>query len=175
MGSCCSRPEVDEGEVERTALLGEYAESVHESVVPDRFANLSPEEAARIKEEERLKDLEQRTTDALINISHHTTFAHGQTMAGSGHHSRDYTEVLRRFNEEIRVQLVTLSGVVVDPQEQPTTVDVAGILAGARIPDADTELLDDALAQISDIVSTPHMDPPPGDCIVSLSIPSSGL
>ncbi|KAJ2715407.1 hypothetical protein H4R19_001225 [Coemansia spiralis] len=63
MGSCCSRPEVDEGDVERTALLGEYAESVHESVDADRFANLSPEETARVKEEERLKDLEQQTAE----------------------------------------------------------------------------------------------------------------
>ncbi|KAJ2752841.1 hypothetical protein IWQ56_006686, partial [Coemansia nantahalensis] len=138
---------------------------------PDRFANLSPEEAARIKDEERLKKLEQQTADALINILHDAPFTQGPGMASSGHQSRDYTEVLRRFNEEIRLPMVTLSGVAADPQRQPAAVDIAGVLAGAHISDADAELLDDTLFRINEVISTVHMDPPPGDCIVSLLDP----
>ncbi|KAJ2784678.1 hypothetical protein H4R18_000969 [Coemansia javaensis] len=175
MGFCCSRPEADDADVERTALLGEYAESVHEPETPDRFANLSPDEIARVKEEERLKALEQRTTDSLINISHHTAFAHGLPLGGSGQHSRDYTEVLRRFNEDVRLQMVTLSGVVVDRRQPAGNADVVAVLTGGRIPDADAELLDRAICRVGDIISAVHIDPPPGDCIVSLSISSSGL
>ncbi|KAJ2552734.1 hypothetical protein EV175_003201, partial [Coemansia sp. RSA 1933] len=73
MGFCFSKPHVDDDEDhERAALLDEGSdevESVQSPLVPDRFANLSAEEVARLKEEERLKNLEQRTTDALINIS----------------------------------------------------------------------------------------------------------
>ncbi|KAJ2715406.1 hypothetical protein H4R19_001224 [Coemansia spiralis] len=106
-----------------------------------------------------------------MSISHDAPFSQGPAMASSGHQSRDYTEVLRRFNEEVRLQMVTLSGVVADAQKQPATMDIAAVLAGAHIADADAELLEDTLIRISDIVSGEHMDPPPGDCIVSLLDP----
>ncbi|KAJ1744449.1 hypothetical protein LPJ78_000010 [Coemansia sp. RSA 989] len=166
MGFCCSKPQVDEDETEQTALLGEHAESIHEPQVPDRFANMNSEEVARIKEEERLKALEQCTTEALINISHHSGFA-GQAMGSSGHHARDYTEVLRRFNQEVQLPMVTLAG--------PGGVDVAAVLSDGRISERDAELMDTALNRIIDAISVVHIDPPPGDCIVSLSIPSNSF
>ncbi|KAJ2159697.1 hypothetical protein GGF46_002822 [Coemansia sp. RSA 552] len=170
MGICCSRPRVDDDDDEHAALLGEASESITEPQTPDRYANLSAEEARRLREEERLKVLEQNTTEALINISHHTSFGPGPAMTGSGNHARDYTEVLRRFNQEVRLPLATLAG----PSEVPRGVDVAAVLAEGRIADADAGLIDDAINRIIDVISIPHIDPPPGDCITSLSVPSDG-
>ncbi|KAJ2358088.1 hypothetical protein IWW50_003149 [Coemansia erecta] len=158
MGFCCSKPQVDEDDTEHAALL-DHAESLHAPSEPDRFANLSVEEVARIKEEERLKVLEQRTTEALINISHRSSFA-GQTMGSSGHNARDYTEVLRRFNQEVRLPMVVLAG----------SGDVVATLADGRITDADAALVDDAINRVIDAISTVHIDLPPGDCVVSLSV-----
>ncbi|KAJ1835460.1 hypothetical protein IWW55_004896 [Coemansia sp. RSA 2706] len=162
MGSCCSRPPTDEAEAEQAGLLHAYAESAAEAAEPDRFANLSAAEVARIKEEEQLKALEQRTTEALINISHHAAFGE-PAMGGSGHHARDYTEVLRRFNQQVRLPLVALAG---------GGGDVAGVLADAAVADADVRLLDAAIARVIDAISAVHIDAPPGDCVVPLSMAS---
>ncbi|KAJ2083678.1 hypothetical protein H4R24_000636 [Coemansia sp. RSA 988] len=112
---------------------------------------------------------------ALINISHHSGFTQGQPMASSGNTSRDYTELLRRFNQEIRLPMVTLSGPAESSRAGSGGVDVASVLSGGRIAKADAVLIEDAINRIIDAISTAHIDPPPGDCVVSLSIPSDDM
>ncbi|KAJ2608193.1 hypothetical protein H4S08_004545 [Coemansia sp. RSA 1365] len=176
MGFCCSKPQVDEDEDEHTALLGEHAESIHEPQVPDRFANLSAEEIAQIREVERLKSLEQRTTDALINIStHQAGLTQGHGMGNSGNTSRDYTELLKRFNQEIRLPMVKLSGPAESSRAGSGGVDVASVLSEGRITKADAVLIEEAINCIIDTISTVYIDPPPGDCVVPLSIPSDDM
>ncbi|KAJ2806185.1 hypothetical protein H4R20_001788, partial [Coemansia guatemalensis] len=112
---------------------------------------------------------------ALINISHHVGFTQGQALASSGNTSRDYTELLRRFNQEIRLPMVTLAGPAETSRGGTGSVDVASVLSEGRITKADVVLIDDALNRIIDAISTVHIDPPPGDCVVSLSIPSDDM
>ncbi|KAJ2861149.1 hypothetical protein GGI22_002529 [Coemansia erecta] len=172
MGFCFSKPHVDDGndnDDEHAALLDEGevdAESVHSPLVPDRFANLSPEEVFRLKEEERLKNLEQSTTDALINISSdRADFMHPQAFGGGGGMgggSRDYVDILRRFNQQIKLPMVVLSG--------PSEVDIVAILSDPHVPEAHIRLIDDTINRIIDATSFIYIEPPPGDCIVPLSV-----
>ncbi|KAJ1666452.1 hypothetical protein IW140_004882 [Coemansia sp. RSA 1813] len=179
MGFCFSKPHVDDDDDnERAALLDEGVvdtESVHSPIVPDRFANLSPEEVARLKEEERLKKLEQNTTDALINISSdRADFMHPQAFGGGvgvGGGSRDYVDILRRFNQQIKLPMVVLSG----PGEAAVArggshTDIVAILSDPHIPESHVRLVDDTINSIIDITSLTYIESPPGHCIVPLSV-----
>ncbi|KAI7832985.1 hypothetical protein BX661DRAFT_169513 [Kickxella alabastrina] len=146
MGFCCSKPQVDDDENENTALLREDTHESGSSPVFDRFANMSSGEIARFREEERLKSIEQQTTD-----------------------SRDYGELLSRFNREIKLPMVTLPGPVEEPRRGGT--DVAGVLADAHIMTSDINLLDWAIDGVLDAMMTVRIDPP-GECIVALSVES---
>ncbi|KAI9506630.1 hypothetical protein GGI25_005306 [Coemansia spiralis] len=174
MGFCFSKPVVDDGDNENTALLDEPTVTAHTPPVPDRFANLSPEEVTRIKEEERLKMLEQKTTDALINISsHRADFMHTQPFGGGGGGgSRDYAELLHRFNQQIKLPMTTLSGPAEIARNEASGVDVVGILSDPYIPESNIKLVDDTINKVIDVISDIYIDPPPGDCIVSLSFKS---
>ncbi|KAJ2538572.1 hypothetical protein EV175_006453, partial [Coemansia sp. RSA 1933] len=114
--------------------------------------------------EERLKNLEQRTTDALINISSdRADFMHPQVFGGGvGGGSRDYVDILRRFNQQIKLPMVVLSG--------PGEVDIVAILSDPHVPEAHVRLVDDTINSILDVTSVPYIEPPPGDCIVPLSV-----
>ncbi|KAJ1838635.1 hypothetical protein LPJ73_007019, partial [Coemansia sp. RSA 2703] len=113
MGLCCSRPEIDSDDNENTRLLaGEQESGAMSPSIPDRFAHLSPEEIQHLREEERLKEIEQQTTDALINISHRADYMHGQASGygGGGGGSKDYADILRRFNQQVNLSMVSLEG-----------------------------------------------------------------
>ncbi|KAJ1893730.1 hypothetical protein LPJ66_005589 [Kickxella alabastrina] len=170
MGFCCSKPQVDDDENENTALLREDTHESGSSPEFDRFANMSSGEIARFREEERLKSIEQQTTDALITILHRSDFTHRQSSVYNGNtSSRDYGELLSRFNREIRLPMVKLPGPVEEPRRGGT--DVAGVLADAHIMTSDINLLDWAIDGVLDAMMTVRIDPP-GECIVALSVES---
>ncbi|KAJ2509943.1 hypothetical protein GGI11_005683 [Coemansia sp. RSA 2049] len=182
MGFCFSKPRVDDDDDghrnhERAALLDDGASDSESARMPlehDRFANMSAEEAARLREEERLKRLEQNTTDALINIaSDRADFVHTQAFGGGGSNgsngggrSRDYVDILRRFNQQIKMPLTVLAG----PLEAAARADVVAILSDPHVPPASVRLLDDTITRIIDITTAQYIAPPPGDCIVPLSL-----
>ncbi|KAI8322204.1 hypothetical protein GQ54DRAFT_297534 [Martensiomyces pterosporus] len=166
MGLCISRPEIDDVDDEQTALLRDNATQSQTDTVPNRFANMSPEEIARIQEEERLKTLEQKTRDALINISHRADFMHGQSFSSN---SRDYADLLCRFNQQIKLPLTTLVGPAEEPRRGARHADIAAVLAEGHIPDSDVELIDGTIDRIISAISVIHIDVP-GDCIVPLSL-----
>ncbi|KAJ2232887.1 hypothetical protein IWW45_004623 [Coemansia sp. RSA 485] len=170
MGLCCSKPVVDDDDNENTALLHEETDEAAVSPVPGRFANMDPEEAARIREEERLKRIEQETTDALINISQRFDYMHGHSSMynGSGG-SRDYVDILRRFNQQIKLPMVTLTGPVEEVRRGSNGVDVFGILADAHISAADIRLIDQTINSVLDAISDVRIAPP-GECVVPLSV-----
>ncbi|KAJ2460472.1 hypothetical protein GGF42_000815 [Coemansia sp. RSA 2424] len=175
MGFCFSRPLVDDGTNEQSALLGDsyYGDRAGQAV-RDQFAHLSAEELARSQEEERLRVLEQVTTDALINISQRGDYAHAQTFtSNSGGSTRDYTEILRLFNQKIKLPMVTLAGPAEVPRGRSVTasIDVVAILAEGRISEADIRNLDDAIDFITEAISDVHIHST-GALIVPLSASS---
>ncbi|KAJ1939335.1 hypothetical protein FBU59_004158 [Linderina macrospora] len=164
MGLCISRPEIDDVD-EQTALL--RASDAHQASqatpgIPDRFANKSPEEIAQLQENERLQALQKRTTEALINISHHSELLHGQTFNSGGQHG--YEDVLREFNRQIKLPMVSLVG----PGEAHGA-DIASVLANGRIDQRDVEVLDATIAMLLDAVTTVHIEDV-GECVVPLSL-----
>ncbi|KAJ2744617.1 hypothetical protein GGI20_002832 [Coemansia sp. BCRC 34301] len=171
MGFCFSRPLVDDGTAEQSALLGDHYHGERaDRAGRDQFAHLSAEEIARSLEEERLRTLEQATTDALINISQRGDYAHAQTFTSNSGSSRDYTELLRQFNQKIKLPMVTLAGPAEVPRGRSATasVDVVAILAEGRILDADIRKLDDGIDYITDAISDVHIHSA-GALIVPLS------
>ncbi|KAJ2811692.1 hypothetical protein GGI24_006793 [Coemansia furcata] len=173
MGFCFSRPAVDDDDTEQSALLGtQYYSGRPERVVnTDQFAHLSAEELAQREEEEQLRTLEQVTTDALINISQMGDFAHAQTFASNSGSSRDYTEILRQFNQKIKLPMVTLSGPADVHRGRSATADVVAILSEGLILDGDVRRLDDAIDLVIDAISVVHIHSE-GDLIVPLSASS---
>ncbi|KAJ2726784.1 hypothetical protein GGI07_000295 [Coemansia sp. Benny D115] len=170
MGLCCSKPRVDEDENENTALLREEANETVVSPVFDRFANMSPEEIARFKEEERLKTIESQTTDALINISHRSDYAHGQpSVFHNQSSSRDYADVLNRFNQTVKLPLATLSGPVEEPYRNGGGNDMAAILTNVHVYPEDIRLIDQTIAAVLEAISDVRIELP-GECVVPLSI-----
>ncbi|KAJ2098289.1 hypothetical protein GGI09_003391 [Coemansia sp. S100] len=171
MGFCFSRPAVDDSDTEQSALLGNqyYSGRPERAVQDDQFAHLSAAELAQREEEERLRNLEQSTTEALINISQRGDFAHAQTFTSNSGSSHDYTEILRQFNQKIKLPMVTLAG----PAEVPRgrSGDVVAILAEGRISDADVRRLDDAIDFVIDAITDVHIYSE-GDLIVPLSASS---
>ncbi|KAJ2681982.1 hypothetical protein IWW39_006176 [Coemansia spiralis] len=173
MGFCFSRPAVDDDATEQSALLGnQYYSGRPERVVQnDPFAHFSAEELAQREEEERLRALERQTTEALINISQRGDFAHAQTFASTSGSTRDYTEILREFNQKIKLPMVTLTGPAEFPRGRSTNTDVVAVLAEGRILDADVRRLDDGIDFIIDAISDTHIRSE-GDLIVPLSASS---
>ncbi|KAJ1723007.1 hypothetical protein LPJ53_002625 [Coemansia erecta] len=169
MGLCCSRPEIDSDDNENTGLLvGEQDSDALSPSIPDRFAHLSPEEIQHLREEERLKEIEQQTTDALINISHRADYMHGQASGYSGGGgsggSKDYADILRRFNQQVNLSMVSLEG----PKEVRGG-DVFGVLAEARISPEDAQLVDSTIERVLEAMADVSIVAP-GECVVPLSL-----
>ncbi|KAJ1997449.1 hypothetical protein GGI04_005399, partial [Coemansia thaxteri] len=179
MGFCFSRPLVDDGNSEQAALLRDQDDAgtgTAERHSHEHLASMSTEELAYIKEAERLRALEQITTDALITISQRPDFAHAQTFSSNSGNSRDYTEVLRRFNQQIKLPMVSLAGPAEAARARAGAagVDVMAILADGHIPDADIRIIDDAIFGILEVATDPHFSST-GDLVMSLSVSSDRL
>ncbi|KAJ1645186.1 hypothetical protein LPJ64_003190 [Coemansia asiatica] len=162
MGFCCSKPIVDDEDNEHAALLHEVADEAAALPASDRFANMDPEEAARVREEERLKIIEQETTE--FDYMH----GHASMFNGSGG-SRDYADILRRFNQQIKLPMVTLTGPVEEARRGSNGLDVFGILADAHISAADIRLIDQTINSVLDAISEVCIAQP-GECVVPLSV-----
>ncbi|KAJ2581593.1 hypothetical protein EV177_010420, partial [Coemansia sp. RSA 1804] len=66
----------------------------------------------------------------------------------------------------IKMPLTVLAG----PLEAAARADVVAILSDPHVPPASVRLLDDTITRIIDITSAQYIAPPPGDCIVPLSL-----
>ncbi|KAJ1938100.1 hypothetical protein EC988_007694 [Linderina pennispora] len=158
MGLCISRPEIDDVD-EQTSLLrsGDGVQPAATPAVPDRFANKSPSEIAHLQETERLQALQKRTTESLINISHHAGIMHGQSFNNGG---RGYAEVLRAFNRQIALPMARLPG---------PKADIARVLAGGRIEQQEVEALDTTISLVLEAITAVHVEDV-GQCVVPLSL-----
>lgn len=162
MGVCCSRP-LQSSPSTASSVADEHTGLLSNSqpYEPHPHSHLTTEQQAQQREEDRLRHLEQTTMDALIAQRQSVgDFPHHLEPFGQHPGGKDYTEVLRRFNQQIKLPMVSIAS-----KSQNGAV---GVLAGGKVEKRWMEMVGWAGEQAMGVVEGEFMDIPKDELVVRL-------